>query len=837
MAEQTKEDIFTYERFYIDKSAPLVQALAEYPCVYLEGAAASGKTTAIRMAIQRQDSVSVLNVSAEGEGLEVYSRKIDGFRNSGRKHRWIVVEDFPAAPDEEETGWFLRLIGQLGPGERLILEGREELPAAFFDLLWKGQLQLLTQETLTLTREETARLAAERNSFLNPSELHEKTGGWAGGVDLLLRLTVRPPVRMGTAPSVEEILRRREVQDYLEQEVFQTLRQEEKELLDWTELCPWLHPELCGEVFGIPQAAQVLERLWRKGILTLCSKKHLWKRLPLFQTPKAERPKLSGCGQTAGKKAPRSLSGKHRTPIENARLLRQAGAWFDRNGMIGQALYCLEQAGDENGFMECLQRHCMEIPFSGILWTDGLWPEDASCESCYLRGMEAVVHQDWIALQEEIRLLKKQKDAIETQNGPSKRAAELLVNLTFADPSVSLEDWLKQLKQTAKVHGPLHLGHILGGSCTFLCGLRDLSALFVGGRKAERKKAELWKNSLGAEEWKAYQFARVEFYLETKQLEKLPEEDRKLLLTPDADENWTFLFARYWLLIKLRRSGDGEPLLSKDGEEAETAVRTMLEDEENPICRRILEAADALRTSGGGEKILFSWLREKKNEWSDEISEETVGMWYLRCAACYEIHQLDRTEKILKKLLPFARSGRRSRILAECLFQQAAISWSRENRKKSLQEAVESFLVTGEYRYVKFYTQYGRNGYGVIGEYMEWLSSSSPDSWSRKKKYNYGNVLNMPVEDYMNVILREAKKTRGQAARRTPEETEESLTVTEIIVLKELSTGRTNEEICTDLNLKLTTVKGHIYSIYKKLGVKSRVQALLIGRERGLLKE
>ena len=61
--------------------------------------------------------------------------------------------------------------------------------------------------------------------------------------------------------------------------------------------------------------------------------------------------------------------------------------------------------------------------------------------------------------------------------------------------------------------------------------------------------------------------------------------------------------------------------------------------------------------------------------------------------------------------------------------------------------------------------------------------------------------------------------------------------MTEIIVLKELSTGRTNEEICTDLNLKLTTVKGHIYSIYKKLGVKSRVQALLIGRERGLLKE
>ena len=56
---------------------------------------------------------------------------------------------------------------------------------------------------------------------------------------------------------------------------------------------------------------------------------------------------------------------------------------------------------------------------------------------------------------------------------------------------------MKALKQTAKAHGPLRLYHILGGSFTFLCGLRDLSGLFVGGRKVERKKAELWKNSLG----------------------------------------------------------------------------------------------------------------------------------------------------------------------------------------------------------------------------------------------------------------------------------------------------------------------------------------------------
>lgn len=73
MAGQAKAKVVTDEKFYIDKSAGLEQALRDYPCVYLEGAAASGKTTAIQMACRKQENLSVLAVSAGWDKLETYA--------------------------------------------------------------------------------------------------------------------------------------------------------------------------------------------------------------------------------------------------------------------------------------------------------------------------------------------------------------------------------------------------------------------------------------------------------------------------------------------------------------------------------------------------------------------------------------------------------------------------------------------------------------------------------------------------------------------------------------------------------------------------------------------
>jgi LuxR family transcriptional regulator, maltose regulon positive regulatory protein len=59
----------------------------------------------------------------------------------------------------------------------------------------------------------------------------------------------------------------------------------------------------------------------------------------------------------------------------------------------------------------------------------------------------------------------------------------------------------------------------------------------------------------------------------------------------------------------------------------------------------------------------------------------------------------------------------------------------------------------------------------------------------------------------------------------------EPLTAREVEVLKFIEAGCSNEEITEQLVISIATVKRHISNIYAKLGVKSRTQAIAIGKE------
>ena len=76
------------------------------------------------------------------------------------------------------------------------------------------------------------------------------------------------------------------------------------------------------------------------------------------------------------------------------------------------------------------------------------------------------------------------------------------------------------------------------------------------------------------------------------------------------------------------------------------------------------------------------------------------------------------------------------------------------------------------------------------------------------------------------------------AAPRTPDNTTpglDELTPRELEVFKLLATGMTNNEIATKLIVGETTVKTHVTRILAKLGVRDRVQAVVLAYETGLV--
>lgn len=840
----------------IDKTAVLEQAIRRFPALYIEGAAASGKSTAVQIMLKKHPEIiyQVFWMDREAALIEVLeklnllsgqetacmdaSEKLQLLpeANSGGQNpteRWFVFENIPREMPKKLVQSLAAFVKEMPEHWKAIFISREQPPEAFLDLIWKRQMEIIPQGELLFTLEEVQELTAQAESPLQPEELHRVTGGWAGCVDMMIRLAGRIHLQPGTADitdsnpelfhiSAGELRRQYEIDTYIQREILDTLSEQEHMIVKLGTLAPWINEDICCEVCGLDAAQDLLKGLERKGILIWSGQKKYWKIAPLFSESGSQRIAWSDESPAAMKDM------THIKTLEN---------WYENHGFLKEALWCYRQFSDEKEYCACLIRHYEKIPFLGLSYTEILRYKDASPKAAYLRGM---CHR----ASGNFRKMSQEAAAI----GPE--YPEIYLNLMFADPEISLDEWLELAaelsngQEQGKYQRKFHLFEILGSSHTYLCGLRDLSDLFACTKKEENRKAHIWKTIFGEQEWRAYCLARVNYYLETERGKTLQEEDIDLLLR----------IVQPAFLHEIRNAGRGGycgvpewkdgimglylyclmQAMQPDEEKKDKIFQLAdaLRHTEDPVCIHATEAVMGIFAYMlGSQENLGRWLLTDENK---EVPELTYTELVFRIRGYLMLHQYGKAGRLLQKSMPYLRKYHMTSLYAEALFQQAVVNWRMEQHGQALQNVIESFLVNGSCRFVAFYTIYGNAGVEVLEAYIEWMQKNIPGGWKRKKKYNYGNVLRMPVEDYMDVILRKAKRT---AQKRSVSNVlkGESLTMMETIVLQAICQGLSNAEISEQQNLKITTVKSHIYSMYKKLGVKNRMQAALKGKELGIV--
>lgn len=874
--------------YLTDKTAALEQAISRFPALYIEGAAASGKSTAVKMMLKKHPEImyQVFWMDQEAGYMEVLKKlnvllnqkseyadvpeqvNLLPDQNSGAQDvtkRWFVFENIPCEIPGELAQCLVEFIKKMPDFWKTIFVSREQPPEAFLDLIWKRQMDIIPQGDLLFSLKDVQEMTVRAESPLQPEELYRITGGWAGCVDMMIRLAGKMHFQAESEKksadsdpevfhiSAHELRRRYEIDTYIQKEILNTLPEQEQIIVRLGALAPWINEDICCEVCGLDAAQRLLKELERKGILERNGQRMSWKTAPLF-SGWGSREVQEGALSISGSKSRKSRDAALEFPESGSRkiawkdeppeamtgmaYIKVLEYWYEKHGFLKEALWCCRQFLGEEEYCACIVRHYEKIPFLGVSYTEILKYKDSSPEAAYLRGM---CHRASGNFQ------KMSREAAVIGCG----YPEIYLNLMFADPEISLDEWLELAAKLSKIQGQskysekFHLYEILGSSHTYLCGMRDLSGLFACTKKEENRKAHIWKNVLGEQEWRAYCLARVNYYLETNRRKSLLEEDVELLsqiMQPTffqklrsagdigccGNQEWKDGIMGLYLYCLMQALQPDEERKNRISQMADVLLHT-----EEPVCIHMTEAVLGIFAHAlGSQENLGRWLLTEDGR---EVPELTYAELVFRIRGYLMLHQYGKAGRLLQKNMSYLKKYRMTSLYAEALFQQAVVNWRAEQHGQALQNVIESFLVNGLCRYVVFYTIYGSAGAEVLEAYTEWMEKNIPGGWKRKKKYNYGNVLRMPVEDYLDVILRKARSTAQKGSVSNIPEQGESLTMMETIVLQSICQGLSNAEISEQQNLKITTVKSHIYSMYKKLGVKNRMQAALKGKELGIV--
>lgn len=228
------------------------------------------------------------------------------------------------------------------------------------------------------------------------------------------------------------------------------------------------------------------------------------------------------------------------------------------------------------------------------------------------------------------------------------------------------------------------------------------------------------------------------------------------------------------------------------------------------------------------------WSEEAGVDMNDEpvYEHETDYLMFarLRMAQSRARESVALLERLLAAHEAAGRTGNAISVLA-----LLALACSQAGNAEQAMRTVDRLLVLAEPEgYVRVFVDEGPPMRALLAT---WLSSPAQQPGSRRTDSSAGYARKLlaafPSPEAQHDGNGADSERRGAGPSRSP--LLEPLTTRELDVLELLAAGLSNAEMAARLIVSVGTVKTHIKSIYGKLGVHSRTQAIARAREIGLL--
>lgn len=514
-------------------------------------------------------------------------------------------------------------------------------------------------------------------------------------------------------------------------------------------------------------------------------------------------------------------------------LLIRACCWYDANGYIREALQCMLKIGEQKSLENYLMQHMRSIlhmlnakELKACL--NGIDPDTRNPVFVYMRG--------WIAFRENDRkraahawnILEEQYQA---EPGNRRRIGELMLNLLYENPDVSILQWLDTAEEYLPEIGQITLFSYTADIPSIRLGVKDLTLLFAGGSKAGKEYRSRFRKICGSVVDRILDLAEIDYMVETDREAQAVEFLKKIMPAVNEDMNYAELLGLVGILCKFQRRN----IEFENEEDMIHRMAVILQKENYGIAARNVHACRIYSYSVNHAKDkLAQWMQSENTKIYERITGENVYVQMIKANCSLSLQQYEKARVLFQRIAAYYAVRGIVQFQAQCMFGEAVALYSMGERAASLKMATHAITLGTKYRYVGIYCMYGKIGVELIEQYQEMLRGGEVHPARTKKKYYYGNTMKASWEGYQSILLRCAKKKMRQTSSEF-EMNKETLTLTELTILQHISNGCSNQEISELMNVKLTTVKTHIYSIYRKMDVSSRVQAINKGKEMGLL--